>query len=122
MKLEKLTPKEKSVIIDKATEAPFVGEYVNNKESGVYVCRQCRQPLFDSKDKFQSSCGWPSFDDELEGAVKKKMDADGRRIEIICASCGAHLGHTFEGENLTKKNRRHCVNSISMRFIPRKDI
>jgi methionine-R-sulfoxide reductase len=117
MKLKKLTPEEVSVIIEKGTEPPFVGEYVNNKEKGIYICKQCGAPLYNSKDKFESFCGWPSFDDEIKDAVKRNIDADGRRIEITCARCGAHLGHIFEGEYLTKKNIRHCVNSISMRFI-----
>jgi len=113
-----LADAEKHVILEKGTEAPFTGKYWNTFERGVYVCRQCGTPLYLSDTKFDSHCGWPSFDEEIRGAVRRQPDADGRRTEILCAKCGAHLGHVFAGEKQTEKDTRHCVNSISIVFIP----
>ena len=118
MKYNKLTPEEQRVILHKGTEMAFTGKFHNHKEKGTYACKQCGAPLYRSEDKFDSQCGWPSFDDEIPGAVKRVPDADGIRTEIICANCNGHLGHVFLGEGFTAKNTRHCVNSISMNFIP----
>lgn len=112
-----LTDLEKYVILEKGTERPFVGELTDVEDPGTYVCRQCNAPLYKSDHKFHSGCGWPAFDDEIEGAVERHPDADGMRVEIVCNNCAGHLGHVFEGERLTDKNIRHCVNSISMKFI-----
>jgi peptide methionine sulfoxide reductase msrA/msrB len=118
MKYKQLTPEEQRVILQKGTERPFTGEFNKHYEKGTYTCKQCGNALYRSDSKFDSGCGWPSFDDEIKGAVKRVPDADGRRTEIVCANCGGHLGHVFEGERFTAKNTRHCVNSISMEFIP----
>ncbi|MDD4819729.1 MAG: bifunctional methionine sulfoxide reductase B/A protein [Flavobacteriales bacterium] len=117
-KMPPLTKAEKSVLEEKATERPFTGKYNDFNEKGTYVCRKCGAELYRSEDKFNSGCGWPAFDDEIKGAVLRKTDPDGMRTEILCAKCGAHLGHVFLGEGLTDKNTRHCVNSVSMVFRP----
>lgn len=114
----KLTDEEVRIIVNKGTEYPGTSEYEHNKAEGVYLCKRCNNPLYKSEYKFQSHCGWPSFDDEIPGAVKRVPGVDGRRTEIVCANCDAHLGHVFEGEYLTPKNVRHCVNSLSMTFVP----
>lgn len=121
MAWDKLTPEEERVMVGKGTERPGTGEYLENFNEGIYVCRRCGAPLYESKSKFRSECGWPSFDEEIKGAVKRITDPDGERMEIVCQNCGAHLGHVFTGEKFTPKDTRHCVNSISLKFISRKD-
>ena len=106
------------MVVGKGTEMPFTGEYDNLFSPGTFVCRRCNNPLYSAEAKFHSGCGWPSFDEEYPGSVERHVDADGRRVEITCAHCHAHLGHVFEGEGFTEKETRHCVNSLSIRFIP----
>ena len=115
--MNKLTPEEAYVILNKGTEHPFTGEFYEHYAPGLYICRQCDTPLYRSEDKFRSGCGWPSFDDEIPGRVRRVPDADGRRTEIVCANCDGHLGHVFTGERFTAKDTRHCVNSLSMKFV-----
>jgi peptide methionine sulfoxide reductase msrA/msrB len=115
-----LTKEEESVIVHKATEVQFTGKYFAFWEKGTYICRRCGSKLYLSENKFEANCGWPSFDEEIPGAVKRSPDPDSQRTEISCANCGAHLGHVFLGEGFTSKNTRHCVNSISMEFVPDK--
>jgi len=119
MKLNKLTKEEERIILNKGTETPFTGKFNSNFEKGIYKCRQCNAPLYKSEDKFDAGCGWPSFDDEIPAAIKRLPDKDGSRTEIQCSKCFAHLGHLFEGERMTNKNIRHCVNSISLDFEPK---
>lgn len=114
-----LSKEEKQIIEDKGTERPFTGEYDDFFKEGTYICRKCNNPLFDSSTKFDAGCGWPAFDEHFDGAVKWLPDEDGYRTEIQCANCGGHLGHVFKGEKLTDKNTRHCVNSLSLKFIPK---
>jgi len=119
MPYNKLTPQEEDVVLNKGTEAPFTGEYDDFYDDGIFICRRCNAPLFSSENKFDAGCGWPAFDEHYPNAVTRVPDADGERVEIQCSNCGAHLGHEFLGEQLTEKNTRHCVNSLSIKFIPK---
>jgi len=119
--MNNLTPEEERIIVHKGTESPYSGEYDSFYAEGLYACKRCDAPLYASESKFSSGCGWPSFDDNLSDAVSRIPDRDGRRVEIVCSNCGGHLGHVFQGERFTKKNTRHCVNSLSMKFIPKTD-
>lgn len=122
MQLNKLNDEEARVILGKATERPFSGEYDEFYKPGVFICRQCNAPLFSSKAKFDAHCGWPAFDENFPDAVERSLDEDGQRTEISCSRCKGHLGHVFEGEELTEKNTRHCVNSLSIRFVPEDEL
>lgn len=117
-----LSPQEQYVILNKGTDRPWTGDYYDKKDAGIYICKQCNNPLYRSDDKFDSHCGWPSFDDEIPGSVKRVPDADGERTEIICTNCQGHLGHVFTGEQFTEKNTRHCVNTSSLRFVSKAEM
>lgn len=121
-KYNSLSAQEEQVIINKATDRPFTGDYYKKDDQGLYICRQCNNPLYTSDDKFDSHCGWPSFDQEIKGSVHRVIDADGQRVEIICENCKGHLGHVFEGEKFTDKNTRHCVNTSSLLFVPSSEV
>ena len=118
-KYNDLTPQQEQVLVNKATDRPYTGDYYGKKDNGLYICRRCNNPLYTSDDKFDSHCGWPSFDDEIKGSVTRILDADGRRTEIVCNNCQGHLGHVFLGEQMTDKNTRHCVNTSSILFVPK---